>query len=84
MNKLIAAAFLALALIAPALAVPKHPHRHHVTHRATTSSPTVWVNLPSGIYHYKGERWYGRTNDGQYMSERDAIKAGYRATRNGQ
>ena len=19
----------------------------------------VWLNIPSGIYHYKGERWYG-------------------------
>ena len=22
----------------------------------------VWLNIPSGIYHYQGERWYGRTN----------------------
>ena len=21
----------------------------------------VWLNLPSGIYHFKGERWYGNT-----------------------
>jgi hypothetical protein len=20
----------------------------------------VWLNIPSGIYHYKGQRWYGR------------------------
>ena len=24
----------------------------------------VWLNIPSGIYHYKGERWYGRTEHG--------------------
>ena len=24
----------------------------------------VWLNIPSGIYHYKGERWYGRAEHG--------------------
>jgi len=24
----------------------------------------VWLNIPSGIYHYKGERWYGRWHCG--------------------
>lgn len=44
----------------------------------------VWLNIPSGIYHYKGERWYGRTKHGAYACEREAIKAGDRATENGQ
>jgi hypothetical protein len=26
----------------------------------------VWLNIPSGIYHYKGERWYGSTKHGAY------------------
>ena len=21
----------------------------------------VWLNLQSGVYHYKGQRWYGNT-----------------------
>ena len=37
----------------------------------------VWVNLDSGVYH-KGGRWYGKTKNGKFMSEADAIKAGYR------
>jgi hypothetical protein len=44
----------------------------------------VWLNLPTGIYHFAGERWYGRTNSGAYVCEHDAEGAGMRATRNGQ
>ncbi len=44
----------------------------------------VWLNIPSGIYHYKGERWYGRTKHGAYACEKQAIKAGDRASENGQ
>jgi hypothetical protein len=44
----------------------------------------VWLNIPSGIYHYKGERWYGRTKHGAYGCEKEAIKAGDRASLNGQ
>jgi hypothetical protein len=44
----------------------------------------VWLNIPSGIYHYKGERWYGRTKHGAYTCEKEAIAAGDRASENGQ
>jgi hypothetical protein len=44
----------------------------------------VWLNILSGIYHYKGERWYGRTKHGAYTCEKEAIAAGDRATENGQ
>jgi hypothetical protein len=44
----------------------------------------VWVNLPSGIYHFKGERWYANTKSGAYVCQREADRAGDRATRNGQ
>jgi hypothetical protein len=43
----------------------------------------VWVNLPTGIYHREGDRWYGKTKNGKFMSEADAIKAGYRPAKNG-
>jgi hypothetical protein len=38
----------------------------------------VWVNTESGIYHKQGSRYYGKTKQGKYMTEADAIKAGYR------
>jgi hypothetical protein len=41
----------------------------------------VWVTLPSGIYHYQGDRWYGKTKSGKYMTESAAIAAGYRASK---
>jgi len=44
----------------------------------------VWLNLPTGIYHLKGERWYGRTKNGAYVCEKEADQAGDRVTRNGQ
>ena len=44
----------------------------------------VWLNLPSGIYHFRGERWYGNTKNGTYVCQREADRAGDRATRNGQ
>ena len=37
----------------------------------------VWVNLSSKIYHKEG-KFYGKTKRGQFMSEDDAKKAGYR------
>ena len=43
------------------------------------SNLMVWVNTDSGIYHKPGTRYYGKTKQGKYMSEADAIKAGYRA-----
>lgn len=42
-------------------------------------SAVVWLNVASGIYYYKGDRWYGRTKRGAYTCERGAIKAGNRA-----
>lgn len=37
----------------------------------------VWVNKDTKIYHKQGDRWYGATKHGQYMTEADAVKAGY-------
>jgi len=43
----------------------------------------VWVNLDSKIYHYQGDRYYGNTKNGKYMTEREAIRNGYRASKAG-
>lgn len=44
----------------------------------------VWLNTASGIYHLKGQRWYGRTRHGAYVCEKEADAAGDRETLNGQ
>jgi hypothetical protein len=48
------------------------------------SDTVVWLNTRSGVYHFQGERWYGNTEEGAYVCEKDADDAGDRATRNGE
>ncbi len=43
----------------------------------------VWVNTKSGVFHSEGDRWYGKTKEGKFMTESDAVKAGYRAAKEG-
>ena len=38
----------------------------------------VWVNTNSGTYHCAGTRWYGKTQEGQYMTQKQAQDQGYR------
>jgi hypothetical protein len=44
----------------------------------------AWLNLPTGIYHFKGQRWYGRTKTGAYVCKQEADQAGDRPSLNGQ
>jgi|tagenome__1003787_1003787.scaffolds.fasta_scaffold20852890_2 hypothetical protein len=46
------------------------------------AASVVWVNTTSGYYHQPSSRHYGKTRHGKYMSESDAIRAGYRPARN--
>jgi hypothetical protein len=48
------------------------------------SDKVVWANTASGIYHLKGQRWYGRTKAGAYVCQQEATKAGLRGSLNGQ
>jgi guanyl-specific ribonuclease Sa len=51
--------------------------------RTPPQAGMVWVNTDSGVYHREGDRWYGKTKHGRFMSETDAQKAGYRPSKTG-
>jgi DNA uptake protein ComE-like DNA-binding protein len=59
---------------APAAAAPAQP---------APARGMVWVNTDTKVYHREGDRYYGNTKHGKYMTEADAIAAGYRASKEG-
>ena len=42
----------------------------------------VWANLDSKVYHFSGSKNYGKTKEGAYMCEKDAMGQGVRAAKN--
>ncbi len=77
--RLIAATLFVLILMSGPVSAPA-PQGTQTTQDSTKKKEIrVWVNTKSGIYHCPGSRWYGTTKQGKYMSECEALKAGYRA-----
>jgi hypothetical protein len=64
---------------AEALAPVKNASEEEI--QAAKSSGKVWVNTDSGVYHKSG-KWFGATKQGKFMTEQDAVKAGYRPAKN--
>lgn len=82
-SKLIAGLALSLALAVPALALETFPEEAKAQQHCP-KDVVVWLNLPTKIWHYKGQRWYARTINGAFVCEKEAGAAGARGTRNGQ
>jgi hypothetical protein len=82
--------FFVAALTAPAISADETHHSNkglqtfNTEQLAKQHCPTdtvVWLNLRSGVYHYKGQRWYGNTKSGAYVCQKEADQTGDRATR---
>jgi hypothetical protein len=75
----------ATATVAPAKpAAPAEPSKAATSAgKATTAAKEppvkgmVWVNTATKVYHVEGDRYYGNTKKGEWMTEEEAIKKGY-------
>ena len=43
----------------------------------------VWVNMDSKVFHREGDPWYGKTKNGKFMTEQEAVAAGARESKTG-
>jgi|HubBroStandDraft_4_1064222.scaffolds.fasta_scaffold1226764_1 hypothetical protein len=81
--RLFAGLVVSLALAAPAFALDTFTDEAKAQQHCPKDT-VVWLNLPTKIWHYKGQRWYANTKHGAYACEMEAGAAGARGTRNGQ
>ncbi|HEY4597018.1 MAG TPA: helix-hairpin-helix domain-containing protein, partial [Thermoanaerobaculia bacterium] len=68
---------------APKTAPKSAPSPSTVQPQTPPSPGMVWVNLDTKVFHREGDPWYGKTKNGKWMTEADAVKAGYREAKKG-
>jgi hypothetical protein len=79
----VAAAILGVSLAFSAQALEKFNSEVQAQQHCPTDI-VVWLNLPTMIWHTKGERWYGATKIGAYVCRAEAAAEGARGSKNGQ
>jgi hypothetical protein len=82
-TRLFASLILGLTLAWPACGLETFGQEAQAKQHCPTDA-VVWLNLPTMIWHYKGQRWYARTIHGAYAYEKEAVAGGRGGTRNGQ
>ena len=82
-RRLVVGLLLGIALAFPAFALEKFTSEAQAQQHCPTDT-VVWLNVPTKIWHYKGERWYARTKNGAFVCQKEAAASGARGTHNGQ
>lgn len=83
-SRLLIVLALLLAHLAVAAQLPATFTSEQEAQRHCPADVVVWLNLPSGVYHFRSQRWYGHTKSGAFVCKQEADAAGDRPTRNGQ
>ena len=82
LKRLILAAGVALALLAPAVAAdPQTFKTEDAATKFCKSGNVVWFNPDSKIYFAPGSQFYGKTKSGGFTCKASADKAGYRPSK---
>ena len=56
---------------------PKHKPFQPADKQAPGAAPDkVWLNASTKVYHCPTDRYYGRTKDGKYLTEPEALATG--------
>jgi len=56
---------------------PPTPRVQETKTAPATTANEIWVNTRSGKYWRPGSRFYGKTKQGEFMSELEALDRGY-------
>ena len=84
LTKALIGALLTMSMLLAAYATAARFTTERAAQAHCPKDVVVWVNLPTGVYHSKGQRWYGNTKSGAYECRKEADQEGSRPTHNGQ